>query len=120
MAKNRLNRLDVTCKEPGHTDEHRDRRHETSHDTCDPHSEIRHRERWAQFEMKEEQQRSLSEKIVECVISAEKDAQANKKTGHENSSGRRFFDHLDRNQNSAKQKCVIEKFVRREHPECEH
>ena len=87
MAKNRLNGLDVTCKEPGHSDEHRDRRHEASHDTCNPHSEMRYREQWAQFEMKEEQQRRLSEKIVECVISAEKDAQADKKTGRENSSG---------------------------------
>src|SRR5947208_5881415 len=116
MAKNRLNRLDVTCKEPGHTDEHRDRRHETSHDTCDPHSEIRHRERWAQFEMKEEQQRRLSEKIVECVISAEKDAQANKKTGHENSSGGRFFDQADCNPDSAEQKRAIEKLVGWKHP----
>jgi hypothetical protein len=40
---------------------------------------MRYREQWAQFEMKEEQQRRLSEKIVECVISAEKDAQADKK-----------------------------------------
>ena len=48
---------------------------------CDIESE------WAQFEMKEEQQRRLSEKIIECVISAEKDAQADKKTGRENSSG---------------------------------
>ena len=54
MAKNRLNGLDITCKNPGHNDEHRDRRHEASHDTCNPHSEMRHREQWAQFEMKEE------------------------------------------------------------------
>jgi hypothetical protein len=48
---------------------------------------MRYREQWAQFEMKEEQERCLSEKVVECVISAEKDAQADKKTGRENSSG---------------------------------
>jgi hypothetical protein len=87
MAKNRLNRLDVTRKEPGYSDEHRDRRHEASHDTCNPHSETRYREQWSHFEMKEEQQRRLSEKIVECVIFAEKDAEADKKAGRKNSSG---------------------------------
>jgi hypothetical protein len=47
---------------------------------------MRYREQWAQFEAKEEQQRRLCEKIVECMIFAEKDAQADKKTGRENSS----------------------------------
>src|SRR6266487_4935817 len=116
MAKNPLNELDVTRKEPGHSDEHRDRRHEASHDTCNPHSEMGYREQWAHFEMKEEQQRRLSEKIVECVIFAEKDAQADKKTGRENPSGRRFFDQADRNPDSAEQKRAIEKFVGWKHP----
>jgi hypothetical protein len=77
---------------------------------------MRYREQWAQFEMKEEQQRRLSEKIVECVISAEKDAQGDKKTSRENPSGRRFFDQANRNPDSAEQKCVIEKPVRLKHP----
>jgi hypothetical protein len=48
---------------------------------------MRYREHWALLEMKEEQQRRLSEEIVERVIFAEKDAQADKKTGRQKSSG---------------------------------
>src|SRR4029077_14631289 len=79
MAKIRLNDLDVTCKEPGHTDEHHDRGHEASHDACNPHSKMPYRERWAEFEMKQEQQGCLSKKIVERVISAKKPHRPTKK-----------------------------------------
>ena len=116
MAKNRLNGPDVTSKKPRHNDEHRDRRHKANHDTCNPHSEMRYRQQWAQFEAEEEQQRGLCEKIVECMISAEKDAQADKKTGRENSSRVTVVRSGGPQSRFRKAKRDIEKFVGWKHP----
>ncbi len=116
----RFDRLDVTLRKTRNAKEHRNDRNQANRETGEPDSAARKWETRSQFKIKEQQQKPLREEIVESVIFSEEDAQADKQAARENSARGRFFDQLRGEPDSAKQKCVIEKFVRRKHPYRQH